>query len=482
MSDRIERLIQNKIQEVSKQVPGISYFYTDSQNIFRIGNQGYENLEKKIKLSSSSIWNLQSITKNITATTVAWLVSENLTTYDTTINPALGLQFASTYVTDNVTIKNGLSHTTGLPTNTGITASQYFYNLPQIYGTINKYPLFGFCDLKNHTDKKQCEMKYCNTGITIGFNAAVADAGYGKSWKSMIDLQHNFTKRIGMNNVRIGIEQLVNTKHLVQPYTINESGEYILNKLDIFHPLAGADGIFTTITSLSKFVEFHLNKGYVDGKSIVKTKILNELYKPVAISDSDIHGDFYGMGTSIYTFPYKNKILTVFGHGGAYTGGFLHQMLYNPETGIGVAILTNLFGPYALCLSFYIYFILLLGDEEFAEDLYQKLLNESIGFIKAVQCNISPLDFQYNTQYDIKQLPGLYYNQMDGLIKISDNFVIRVGKTKYKKLYFNPDYTWFKLETSIGKNPTVIDPIQSNKKIVGLNLVEKCSTTIYVKL
>ena len=39
------------------------------------------------------------------------VVSERLTTYGTTINPSLGLQFASPDVTDNATIKNGLSHT-----------------------------------------------------------------------------------------------------------------------------------------------------------------------------------------------------------------------------------------------------------------------------------------------------------------------------------------------------------------------------------
>ena len=478
MSEAKKLLIQRKIKDVSRHVAGVSYYYTDGE-IERIGCLGYENIEKQIKLSSKSVWSLQSITKNISASVVAWLVDRRLTTYDTTINPSLGLEFASLNVTRNVTIKNGLSHTTGLPGGAGLEASEYYYSLSTIYRTVRKYELLNFCDI-GEPCHKLCKMSYSNLGITIGLNAAVADAGLGDSYTDMIKTQKMFATRIGMTDVLIGTNEIIKNNHLVQPY-IYRDGKYVPRKLDVVHQFAGADGIFTTIKSLSMFLKFHLNQGRVGEKTVVRRKVLDELYVPVSISDANVNGDFYGMGTAIYSFDHNGDKLLVFGHGGAYSGGFLHQIVYNATTGIGVAILTNTFNAYATALAFYIYFVL-YSDESYAEEQYQRILRNGTDDLSFFTCEETITDFVYNTRFNRSDLPGTYYNQTDGLIMISDDYNITVGKTSPSPLNFEADSTWFDLETTFLVDIAVINVISLRGKIVGIQLLYACFASTYIKI
>lgn len=478
MSETKNLLIQRKIKDVSRHVSGISYYYTDGK-IENMGCLGYENIEKGIKLSPKSVWSLQSITKNISASVVAWLVDKSLTTYDTTINPTLRLEFASPNVTRNVTIKNCLSHTTGLPGDAGLEASEYYYGLSTIYRSVRKYELLNFCDASKPC-RKLCKMRYSNLGITIGLNAAVANAGLGDSYTDMIKIQKRFATRIGMTDVLIGTKEIIKNNHLVQPY-ISINGKYVAKKLDVVHQFAGADGIFTTIKSLSMFLKFHLNRGLFAGESVVRREILDELYVPVSVSDANVNGDFYGMGTAIYSFDHNGEKLFLFGHGGAYSNGFLHQIVYNATTGIAVAILTNTFDAYATALAFYVYFVL-YSDEKYAEEQYQKILRSGTDDLSFFTCDKTITDYVYNTRFNRADLPGKYYNQTDGLIVIDDDYNIRVGKTSPSPLNFEKDSTWFDLETTFLLDVAVINVISLRGKLIGIQLLYACFTSTYIKI
>ena len=72
MDDRIEKLIQKKIEEISKQYLVYHIFILMVKIFTELAVKDSKIFKKRIKLSFSRCLNIQSITKNITATVVSW--------------------------------------------------------------------------------------------------------------------------------------------------------------------------------------------------------------------------------------------------------------------------------------------------------------------------------------------------------------------------------------------------------------------------
>jgi CubicO group peptidase (beta-lactamase class C family) len=96
-------------------------------------------------------------------------------------------------------------------------------------------------------------------------------------------------------------------------------------------PMLGAGGVYTNAKDLARFIQFHLNQGKKSSQTVLEESLIRTMYTPLNISGS------YALGIVIN----KNKD----GHyrlqhgGGGY--GFLTDMRWFPEYGIGILVLTN---------------------------------------------------------------------------------------------------------------------------------------------
>lgn len=384
-------------------------------------------------MNKNSLWRVQSITKNVSATTVAWLVNNKLTKFDAKVNPSLDLRFASKKATKEISIKNCLSHCTGLPSEAGSIMLAFNYDLNEIYQTVKYQPLVDI-----NTD-----FRYNNLGFTIGFDAVRTQAGY-KCLNSAIE---EFTKLIGM---KIIINEPVPKENKVIPYLNG-----LPQKTPVSTPFGPAANIVCTIENLAIFIKFHLNKG--DG--IIKESVLKQIYKPIIKSDNIADGFEYGMGTAISTFNCN----TVYGHSGVYSQGFINQMLYDINNQIGVVVLTNAFNPTGIALAYYIY-LALLGDFELADKIFDEYYASVEALIKGVTC--VPVNISYFIKdYD---LSGKYY--------------IKVGYLSSTKLFINQTNIEFNLITPELDSLSNIDPIYFNNSVIGINLIFQCNTLPYIKI
>lgn len=453
------KTIKDKIKNMKEldktgSIPGISiYMFSSGKEKYII--KGMQNIEKNIKLTKDSIWAVRSISKNIAATTVAWLVNQGKTSFDTKINHIIPIPFANKQITNQVTIKNALSHTTGLPPETGVFASIYNYDLSFIYKTIQYYPLSGFNQI----------LKYSNLGFTLGFDTARKESHYNHINQPILE----FTKLIGMNNVSIDTD--IPDNLVVIPYLLKDN--YVPQIVPITSPFEPAEDIFCTITDLATFVQFHLHKG----NDIINENVLKQIYKPIVKSDTIGNGIEYGMGTSINYFNTQ----TVYGHGGVFSEGFTHQMLYDINNQIGVVVLTNTLSPVATSLAYYIY-LTLLGDVKLAEQIYNEYYNIFSKLINSIKCIESPQ--LYNISH-LTDLAGVYYNQTNGYLKIyirNGTYYIKVGHTKSSKLIRNHANIHFVLYASVITPTAIINPIHYNNDIIGLYLLFNCNEFTYFKI
>ena len=468
---KIDLIIEKILYVMEKNnIPGLSV-YTLSGNKRFIKNYGVQNVDNGIPISNDSIWTYQSISKNISATTTAWLVNNNKTTFDQKVNPVLHLELANDYVTKNVTVRNGLSHTTGLPTQSGEDALLYNYQLEFIYKLAKFFPLTGF----NKT------FTYANLGFTLGFNTASKDSGYDKMETPI----REFIKLIGMKDASVTEVPIINDEVFVYPH-LPVDGKQTVKKPITSDPFIPSSCVRGTIEDLGKFISFHVKKG----KGIIGEDILDQIYIPevpiIKKVDRIVNGDAYGMGTSIYNYDIDGKIHILYGHAGGYSEGYTHQMLYDIKNDIGIAILTNTFDASAAALAGYIY-VLLMSNAEFAEETYEKIYLEQSGVLTAFECNECVGNTLYNTtSFKKRDLIGKYFTTQGGYTKIyksNDDYIIKVGKLEESLIRFGKKNIHFKLSTNIQDTIAVINPtVTLEGKIIGLELIYSCQVETYSKI
>ena len=94
-------------------------------------------------------------------------------------------------------------------------------------------------------------------------------------------------------------------------------------------PMVAAGGLYTSVEDACRYIQFHLG----EGASLLDPSLLAELYQVPGEPDRD---QGYGLGTALA----RAGDIPVRGHGGGGFG-FLSDMYWAPEAGLGVVVLTN---------------------------------------------------------------------------------------------------------------------------------------------
>lgn len=412
-----ESQILKHLATVSQDVPGMSvYVFSKRDEIRLFQSYGYEDLETKKPITRASKWCVQSISKNIAATTAAWLVGKGKTTYDANIHDQLPcVSFCNEYFNGINDARTGLSHTTGLQGSSGASAAILWLPLGRIYKTVKYQALMT----------TPGTFQYSNLGITLGFNAMSSQAGY-----QCPNIPINeFTSLLGMKcfvyppNERIDLNGAV-----VTPY-FKDGCSYVKDLVPRMRQYTAADGVVGTIDDMAKFVDFHLDKT----QTLIPRETLDEIYKPIVPTAGVFNQGTYGMGTSISYFLIGGKKFTVYGHAGGYSDGYAHQMLYDIENDIGIVILTNTFSETATASSYYIY-LLLVASQSYATDTYASILSNIRGEVSSFETTVP---FAYPT-VPLSKLVGKYFCQNTGYAKIyisddDDNCSCNCGEDGYGK-------------------------------------------------
>jgi CubicO group peptidase (beta-lactamase class C family) len=96
-------------------------------------------------------------------------------------------------------------------------------------------------------------------------------------------------------------------------------------------PWVGAGGVYASARGVARFVQFFLNGGKVDGRTILDESLVTSMFPP------SIHNKDYGLGVEINP---SSKGYYILGHRGAGLG-FVSGMFWLPEYEFGVVIMVN---------------------------------------------------------------------------------------------------------------------------------------------
>lgn len=288
---------------------GASIALIENGKITEIRNYGYENKEEGKLVNDKTRFKIASISKTVTAYAIMQLVEENKLDLDVPVNEYLKKWKIpeSEYGEDKVTLRNLLSHTSGV---TGSREDIYDKPLPSVDEALK---------LNNVKLKREpgSEFEYSEF------------SGYGICQLVIEDVTgmkfENYMEKYVFESLGMKSTDFANSDNEKGSLAVPYAGKGCATKV-VPIVMNGAGGVTTTSFDLAQF-EIELMNYYASG--------CGEMFKPQENTLSD--AGYYGLG--IIPRKLKNGY-TVYEHNGTLTG-WNSQLVISPETKSGIAVVSN---------------------------------------------------------------------------------------------------------------------------------------------
>ena len=314
-------------------VPGMSIAIVKNDSAVFIKGYGVRNINKNDKVDGNTMFGIASNTKAFTAAALGILVDQGKINWDDKVIKYIPyFQLYNNYVTQEMTIRDLLSHRSGLKTFSGdLIWYASSYNRKEVIKRA-KYlePAYGF-----RTHFGYSNIMYLTAG-------EIVRAVTGKSWDNYI--KENFFSPLGMklSNTSVNVNNLIENR--ATPHTDVESGQIPIRTIN-WDNMGPAGSINSNASEMSKWIKMQLNKGSLKGKEYFSKKISDEMWSPQTILNLDgfekyyfpsMHFKAYGFGWEMFDY-HGRKIVT---HNGGLDG-MISQVVLVPEENLGFVILTN---------------------------------------------------------------------------------------------------------------------------------------------
>lgn len=311
--------------------PGIGVgIVVDDKLVFAKG-YGYRDYEKKLPITSRTMFPIASNTKLFTAVAAGFLVEEGKLTWDRPIRESVpSIEFYDHTLNNTITLRDMLAHRTGITRHDSIWYKSD-YSTKQLYERL-----------------KYLEPKEPPRQLFLYNNMMYAGVGYctelqsGKTWPEYV--REKILKPLEMNSTVYSIADMLKQPDYGVPFTEKrDSNEiYKIPYYEDTEGLAAAGAIISNIEDMSHWLIALMNNGKYAGKQVLSPTVLQATLEPaIALPNSagEVRGWWellnraYGMGR--WTASYRGRLIAF--HGGDLPG-FHSQVSYMPNERIGVIV------------------------------------------------------------------------------------------------------------------------------------------------
>lgn len=320
-----EQQIDTLFSKYNSQTPGVAVgIVKDGKLIFKKG-YGTANLEYDIPITSKTLFNIGSVSKQFTAFSLYLLEKQGKLSLEDDVRkyipevPDFGKA---------IKIKHLLGHTSGLRDQWALLTLAGWL-MDDIITTEHILKLISKQKELNFEPGNQ--YAYCNAGY--GLAAVIVSRTSGKPFAEFV--KESVFKPLGMNDSHIYNDAEKIVKNRADSYEI-DNGVYEKRILNQYN--AGPSNLITTVEDLSKWT-LNFEKPIVgDAEMIEKFNqptLLNDGRRAVSFDDSDGIG-YYAKGQNVWTYRGAN----VLSHGG-HTAAFNSAFWRFPEKRFAIIFLSN---------------------------------------------------------------------------------------------------------------------------------------------
>jgi CubicO group peptidase (beta-lactamase class C family) len=305
-------------------VPGATVAVVQDDKLVLAKAYGQRDVEANLPAEITTQFVICSISKSFTATAVALLHNEGRLDWKKPVRDYLPeFRLHDPVATERVTIRDLLSHNTGLPRHDWV-------HLPADRAAAE---MLGV--LQHLEPSRDIRSAYQYSNLCYNVAGLLIERVSGQTYDAFV--RTRLTDRLGMK-VSFSLDDLEASADAARPYMIHEDTRLPAIRLPIRTTAAGA--INTTVVDLANWMRFHLGRGEFNGERLLPATLVADLHVPRVYNPEQGFAEFgvshYGLGFRCLSYRGDRLI----GHGGGWPGWGTVMTLV-PDFGIGVAVFTN---------------------------------------------------------------------------------------------------------------------------------------------
>ena len=324
----VDKYIDSTLKEWN--VPGLAMSVVYKDKVIYSKGYGYRDLEKIISVDANTIFPIASNTKLFTSTIAAVLHHENKLSLDKPVKNYLpSLVFSTDELNAKITIRDMLSHRSGLPRYDGIWDYSSFTRKELVDKISYMKPQLGFREGYIYNN-----MMFLASGLAM-------EQVTNRSWETLI--REKIFQPLQMNASCFTQEEMEKSGNFSRSYFLPDSTTKLLPKtyLAISPALGPAGTIKSSANEMANWMIAQLNGGKFKGQQVIVEKAIAETLIPNNISDKlgrydELSNSIYCLGRNIYSYK-GHKVAS---HGGAIDGFYSFVTLFTKDN-IGIFVVVN---------------------------------------------------------------------------------------------------------------------------------------------
>jgi len=332
-SEEIDSLVEKTIKTF--EVPGIAVAVIKDGTVIHSKGYGVSSLNSNKKVDENTLFAIASNSKAFTTASLGILVDEEKLNWDDRVIDYIPeFRLYNSYVTGEFTIRDLLTHRSGLglgagdlmifPDSSDFSIDELIHNLRYLKSISGFRTKFDYDNLL-----------YIVAGEII---ARVS----GKSWEEFVE--ERIMKPLEMYNSAGNFSRLKDYSNIADAHAPVNGKVKVIDSYYL-QLTSAAGGIYSNVNDLSKWVIMHLNKGKFGkdlSKTLVSEKNHREMWAPQTIMRTGKNGQYnthfkaYGLGWGLRDIKGYLQV--------SHTGGLpgmVTQVTMMPELNLGIIVLTN---------------------------------------------------------------------------------------------------------------------------------------------
>ncbi len=308
--------------------PGLAISVTLGDKTIVAKGYGTRTVGKNEPVDEHTRFAIGSQSKYFTAIALAMLADEGKLSFDDHMVEHLpGFQVGDEMVTGQTTLRDALSHRTGVRGGFIEVRSRPNMSRKEALGLMKHLPL---------VEPFRAGWVYNNYMIMAA--GEIIPEITGKSWDKFVG--DRIFKPLGMKNSSTLSTRFNGNTNVATPHS-----RFGKDKTPVAIPHGNIDNwgpagsISSSVSDMAKWFRFHYNGGTVNGRRLVSEESLAETRKMHAITKPRYEENFSGYGLAISIS--ESGGYRVYGHAGG-TDGMISYGSFVPELKLGVSVLTNM--------------------------------------------------------------------------------------------------------------------------------------------
>ena len=312
--------------------PGIGVGIVINDKLVFAKGYGYRDYGRKLPFTPTTLCPIASNSKLFTAVAAGMLVEQGKLTWDKPVRDAVPtIQFYNDQLNNNVTLRDMLSHRTGVTR----------HDLIWFKSPFTRKELFE--KLKYLEPQQPMRETFLYNNLMFSAAGYIIELKSGKTWEKYV--RENIFEPLDMNTSTYTISDMLKLPDHGVPYR-EKRDSFELYQIPYYEDTEGvapAGAIISNINELSHWLVALMNDGSYNGKQVLPPNVLKATMQPAiglpnalgeALGYWEVLNPDYGMGRQ--TASYRGHLMTF--HGGDLPG-FHSQVSFLPNEKIGVIVL-----------------------------------------------------------------------------------------------------------------------------------------------